>query len=291
MNVSIDFSNSIRDLSRQALNSRVSKIAQQVLRKSLVRPIDYMRYAEFSAILNHLDLKPNTTVLDVGSPQWFSICLAKQYPETVFNYVNIIDSEIEPFQHISEALEIRNLVYLKEDVRNLSFASDTFDQVISISVIEHIYPAAGGDYAALREINRVLKPNGELHLTVPYKDKENVVYMNGDVYERQGDTHTFFAREYDASSFSQLVQESNFSVKSQRFIIERPGLLALDYYEWGPGKSLFLINYVAKLLRLIEKLSRYSLDGLLAQRYLQVVPEPGDRLVNIASLLTPADLS
>lgn len=283
-----DLSKKIRDLSRHALKSiGSSQSARKVLKKALVRPVDYMRYAEFNAVLDQLELKPNTMVLDVSSPQWFCIYLASKYPDTNFIYINIIDSEIEPFQQISQALNLQNLEYLKEDVRELNFKSNSFDQVLSVSVIEHIYPALGGDCAALKEVNRVLKPDGELHLTIPYKDNGNIVYVDGDVYERKGKTSTFFAREYDVESFAKLAKDSGFSAKVLSYIIERPGLFALDYYEWGPGKSLQFINQLPKFLRLAEKLSRYSLDEALAQKNLYVLAEPGDRLVNLAAVLKP----
>lgn len=289
MKLKTDFSKDIRHLSRQALESLDSStIAYKTLRKALARPVDYMRYAEFSAILDQLELKPNTVVLDVSSPQWFCIYLASQYPKTDFVYINIIDSEIEPFQQIRETLGIQNLKYLKEDVRELSFDSNIFDQVISISVIEHIYPASGGDSVALKEINRVLKPEGKLHLTIPYKNEGNVVYVDGDVYERKGEASTFFAREYDALSFSVLVKESGFSADSLNYIIEKPGLLSLDYYEWGPGKSLHLVKYLPKLLKITEKIFHYSFEEALAQKNLHVVAEPGDRLVNLAASLKPS---
>lgn len=291
MELTTDISNCIKTLACNALE-RVgpSDIAYKVLKKSSIRPIDYMRYAEFEAILNQVKIKPNTVVLDVGSPQWFCIYLASQYPETNFKYINILESELEPFSNITQAIGIQNLSYLKEDVRNLSFASGTFDQVISISVIEHIYPPSGGDYTALKEIHRVLKSDGELHLTVPLKNKANIAYVDGDVYEREGNTQTFFAREYDYPSFSKLIEGSNFLQESVSFIVEKPGLLALDYYEWGPGKSLFPMCHTPKLLKLVEKILRYSMDELLAKKYLNVVAKPENRLVNVAALLKPHNL-
>lgn len=289
MKLKTNISEDIKCLSRQALESLDSSTtAYKALKKALTRPVDYMRYAEFSAILDCLELQPDTLVLDVGSPQWFCVYLASQHPKTDFVYINIIDSEIEPFQQISKALGLQNLQYLKEDVRELSFDSESFDQVISISVIEHIAPASGGDCAALKEINRVLKPEGKLHLTVPYKDRGNVVYVDGDVYERKGDVSTFFAREYDAASFSALVEDSEFSAESLNYIIEKPGLLALDYYEWGPGKSLHFIKYLPKLLKVTEKVFNHSFEKVLAQRNLHVVSEPGNRLVNLAASLKPS---
>jgi SAM-dependent methyltransferase len=50
------------------------------------------------------------------------------------------------------------------DARSMGFADATFDQVISISTIEHI----DGDIKAMQEISRVLKKGRSAIITVPY---------------------------------------------------------------------------------------------------------------------------
>lgn len=263
------------------------QVARRVARKHAARPIDYMRYAEFEAILRDLHLPSHATVLDVGSPQWFSLYLATTHPAVEFIYINIVEAELAPYAAIAQALGLTNLHYQIADVRQLEFASDRFDHVISISVLEHIYPETDGDCTALQEIRRVLKPHGTVHLTIPYKSQRNIVYVDGPVYERDQASRNFFAREYDRAMVDQLVQRSGFCITQQWFISEQPGLLALDYYEWGPGKDRWLINQVLKARKLLELLGKRSLDGWLAQRYLAVSPEPRDRLVNLAATLQP----
>jgi len=143
-----------------------------------------MRYAEFDAILRDLEIHPQMTILDVSSPQWFLLYLANRHRATNFYYINILESELAPYKKIAKALGITNLKYQKGDVRNLAFHKDTFDKVISISVLEHIHPEETGDLhaGALREIKRVLRLQGDLLLTLPYKAKGNIVYMDGPVY-------------------------------------------------------------------------------------------------------------
>ena len=51
-----------------------------------------------------------------------------------------------------------------EDIRNLSFADNTFDCVLSSDVLEHV----PNPYAGHREIFRVLKPGGRHIFTVPF---------------------------------------------------------------------------------------------------------------------------
>ncbi len=244
-----------------------------------------MRYAEFEGVLRELTLDPPMTVLDVSSPQWFSFLLAEQYPGIDFHYINILPTELDPYRELAAALRLGNLDYRIADVRNLEIADETYDRVVSISVIEHIYPLQGGDVRALREIARVLKPGGELILTVPYKDKGSVVFMDGPVYERDEPGTNFFAREYDKETFAQLVAQSGMVLETQRFICERRGLLAVDYYEWGPGKNSFVARVNGVTRNLIQRLLGISLDGLLAARHLVLADRITDRVVNVVAKL------
>lgn len=68
-----------------------------------------------------------------------------------------------------------NFKFVKADVRLTPFGNDFFDLVTAISTIEHIglgyYKEAradDGDYQALREIHRVLRPEGLFIITLPY---------------------------------------------------------------------------------------------------------------------------
>lgn len=279
-------SNAIRELSSQALSSfSPPDPAWEVARAGYMRPINYMRCAEFYALSRELIIEPGMRILDISSPQWFSLFLAREYPEAYFDYTNMLDHELDPYKSIYQACEINNLIYHKEDVRALSFDANTFDKVISISVIEHISPEVGGDYKALQEIKRVLKHNGEFILTVPYKNKRNIVYVDGEVYERGSKKRNFYAREYDEKMFNNLVSDSGFHKKRVRFISEKPGLFSLDYYEWGPGKTFALGRYVAKSIRIVERAMKMSLHELLAKYYLRVSPRIEYRVVNIAASL------
>ena len=264
-----------------------NNLAAKITNQSILRPIDYMRCAEFDAILRGLDIAPGTRILDVSSPQWFSIYLAKTFPSTQFDYCNIIDSEIEPYKKLCHHLRIDNLRYHKEDVRKLSFDSDSFDKVLSISVIEHIYPEQGGDNDALQEIKRVLKPEGEMLLTIPYKDYRNIVYIDGEVYERGAKEKNFYAREYDKEMFEELIEDSGFTIRNAWYICEKKGLFSIDYWAWGPGKRIPFARFlVLKSRRVVERLFRCSVDEFLARRYLRVSTQDCKRLVNIAAVLT-----
>ena len=284
-----EVSGAIKALALRAMNGlSPAEQAYSIARSRTIRPVDYMRCAEFDAILRTLRIAPNTKILDVSSPQWFSLFLAAKYPETTFHYINIVDDELIPYETIGRVLDLKNLAFQKGDVRGLEFDESTFDKVISISVIEHVYPETDGDLGALLEIKRVLKPGSELLLTLPFKAKRNIVYMDGPVYERGDQSRNFFAREYDKEMFDKLMDRSGFTKSDVLFICERRGLFAVDYYEWGPGKNSRLASYSVKVRRLVERFARKPIDETLARSYLSVSDEINGRVVNIFASLVKA---
>ncbi|MEO8842387.1 MAG: class I SAM-dependent methyltransferase [Kofleriaceae bacterium] len=281
------------------LSQRIQRLARRTLdalppidpacavaRTALVRPIDYMRWAEFEAVLRTLALQPGERVLDVGSPQWLTLSLAEAHPQTEFVYTNIIERELAPFRAIADALGLSNVTYRLEDARDLTFATAAFDHVVTVSVIEHIYPEVGGDVAALRELGRVMRDGGRLHLTMPFKDRRNVIYLDGAVYERSGDGKQFFAREYDREQFDALIASSGFALDGPaNLITERLGWFALDAYTWGPRSNRITRAAFGVAQLVAERVLRRSFEAMLADRYLSASPTADGRLVNIAVVL------
>lgn len=62
-----------------------------------------------------------------------------------------IDPKIEP-------------THLIDPGRPLPFADNSFDAVICLNTLEHIYDAVG----VLRELHRVVRPGGQVHVAVPF---------------------------------------------------------------------------------------------------------------------------
>ena len=250
-------------------------------------PIDYMRWAEYAAVLHDLDLPAGSRVLDVASPQWLSLYLAARHPAVRFHYVNLVDDELAPYHEIARALGLHNLHFHHADARALPFAGGRFDRCLSVSVIEHVVPEVGGDQAALAEVRRVLRPAGRLLMTVPYKARGGSVFVDGPVWDRPGSGRNFFAREYDRESFAALLDATRFRAASTWFICEKEGLLAADYHEWGPGRGRPAARWHRRLRAWIERVTRRPSDGLLARRYLRVGREVVGRVVNVGVDLTP----
>ncbi len=75
-----------------------------------------------------------------------------------------------------------NLTSTKGDFITNELPDDSFDYVVMVSTIEHVgfgsYDAPGyidGDYKALEEARRVIKPSGRIVLTFPFASTETLV--------------------------------------------------------------------------------------------------------------------
>ena len=286
----IQFDHEIRSIAGHAgklLPKNSAAYREAVLR--FKKPIDYLRCLEFPMVFSHLSLRPQTSVLDIASPQWFSLCLAKRFPETVFYHVNILQEEIDAIEPIARASGIRNIRYGVEDARTLKFPDGFFESAFSISAVEHVAPDFGGDVAVLKEVRRVLKPQGILALSVPFRDRREVVYDNiHPVWERPAQANNFYMRIYDSGQIRELAQAAGFALDKESLMSERVGFFSLEYWEIGPGARKKVKHNIVKLKKKIDKLIGLRLEGWLAKRYL-FSGEPADRssarLINLVATL------
>ncbi|MGQ9631405.1 MAG: class I SAM-dependent methyltransferase [bacterium] len=113
----------------------------------------------------------NKKVLNVGCWEPIDeIHFAKQVKEWVA--IDINPSVIEMARSVARE-ELSDALYSKltfkvEDTTNMSFEDESFDIVVSFSVIEHI-PGEDNRFKALQEMVRVLKKGGYMIITVPNK--------------------------------------------------------------------------------------------------------------------------
>jgi SAM-dependent methyltransferase len=128
------------------------------------------------------------SVLDVGgSESLLPLQLAKRgYSVTVYDFREY------PEQH-------PNLSTIQGDFLANKIPDNSFDFVVMISTIEHIgfgsYGApvyADGDFMAMSQAKRILKPSGRIVLTFPFASKEHIV--------------TEFERWYDITRVQRLIE-------------------------------------------------------------------------------------
>ncbi|MFH1079352.1 MAG: class I SAM-dependent methyltransferase [Pseudomonadota bacterium] len=146
------------------------------------RPIDklHSRCVEYPFAASRLgDAK---TILDVGTiksdPVW--IDWLESLPVKV--HATDYDAPLKPF---------KNITFHQADIRRLPLPDGFFDKVIAVSVVEHVGLEApqvfadtipgvsdDGDLEAVTELTRVLKPGGELIMTVPFGVQDGLILGN-----------------------------------------------------------------------------------------------------------------
>src|SRR5439155_24561432 len=84
-----------------------------------------------------------------------------------------------------------------QDGRALTYADASFDAAYSVSVLEHIPDR--GDSEAIRELIRVVRPEGVVVVTVPFDRRYRETFVKGPVYERKpiGSEAVVYERHYD----------------------------------------------------------------------------------------------
>ena len=107
--------------------------------------------------------------------------------------------DLSPFALRIAKSEVKVGNFLLSDARFLPYRSGSYHVVVCSEVLEHIHD----DQQVLREIFRVLKPNGTAILTAPHGDKYWTV-------EDEVDGHL---RRYSKLGFVSLAERSGFEIK------------------------------------------------------------------------------
>src|SRR5262249_20914134 len=187
-------------------NLRVNGL-QLGLKKSagkITQPINsYTRFPEYHwfdrAIRSHLAEIPSArrpTLLDVASPKMFGLYLAANMAIDV-TLTDLSELNIDEYRMMWKAMQSRasgQVQFSLQDARELRFASDQFDVVYSMSVLEHI-EGERGDSAAIAELLRVLKPGGLLVLSVPFGGRyieQQTIGFSGAARSNRGPASPFF---------------------------------------------------------------------------------------------------
>lgn len=127
------------------------------------------RAIEYPWIQKYISRITGGTVLDVGAREGL--------PSTDLllendNLVYTLDINASPLDQKNQRLIIE-----KGDIRSTRFEDEFFDAVIAVSTLEHVgLPGRygiteadeKGDMRAMQEIHRILKPDGQVFVTLPY---------------------------------------------------------------------------------------------------------------------------
>jgi 2-polyprenyl-3-methyl-5-hydroxy-6-metoxy-1,4-benzoquinol methylase len=136
--------------------------------------------------LHELNLKPNDVVLDAGCGLGRHLRHLARMPELkIFG----IDKNAWALSETSKSMKTMPDVLSKDylvsiaDINRLPFADISFDCIICSEVLEHIPEHE----AAMRELVRILKPQGTLVVSVPRYFSERICwFISRDYYNEEG---------------------------------------------------------------------------------------------------------
>lgn len=226
--------------------------------KLFLNPVSIVRYFEFGFAFKNLSKYAVNAenILDISSPYLFGFYSGKKFNGN-YTYLNPDKKDLSSVKKYSSKLTF-NMNYKADegDAAKLSFESNSFTTIISISVIEHIND--DGDIRAMKELWRVLQPNGILILTFPAANKFSEQFRDDDVYglnNSQQNNKYFFQRIYDDQTLESrlLNQIDNFSILDKEIFGETTSNFYSEYEkrwkQYGFSESVKDPFYIAKYFK------------------------------------------
>lgn len=193
--IGIEFDNFGRNLGWNLIKNHHYSLGKTLV----IHPVNIVRYFEFQFVYESNDWHKCSNVLDVSSPRIFGLYISHNYKNLNYNYINPDSKDTTETQKLLIKPEHWNNLYLSnKDATRLDYQDNSFDTIVSISVIEHI--PNNGDIEALKEMWRVLSPGGNLIITVPYLPNYFEEYFDFDEYQlypATNDGKYFGSRYYD----------------------------------------------------------------------------------------------
>ncbi len=242
-------------------------------------------------ILEWTDPGPDSRLLDCGCGYGFTLRMLAELTEA--DLVGLDGDPDRVAQALGDLERFPKVSAVMGDAQNLPFDDATFDHVVCSEVLEHLPE----DARAVEEMARVLKPGGNLIVTVPCADFPftwdplNWVLKRFGGFQLKGErpwSGIWYGhrRLYDQKRLASLIQESGLEIVEQRPLTFRtPPFAHLLLY--GIGKPLLQRGWIPLGLR--QQAGRVDgADGKpgavagLAMRALNAIDAPNDDPARVA---------
>jgi SAM-dependent methyltransferase len=232
-------------------------------REALIRvlaPLEDVRLFELPETVAALGAASGERVLDMASPKLCAVALARSGVRVTS--VDLLESEIETWRELTRHVDGLDLEVA--DGRQLPFADASFDHAYSISAIEHI--ADDGDFQALAELARVVKPGGRIVFTVPYGATYAQDWREQPLYGEETASDNgrwFFSHVYDDARLARIVESTPGVSESRRRIVRfNRNWLSRLYYRGQPA-TLVLNPVLGLTLHVVEEPGGFAMVELV----------------------------
>jgi len=163
----------------------------------IVQPMDSLRYFEFDFAWRCLRSTNQGRYLDVSSPRLLPLLFIENKSRIEAVLLNPDRKDLPTTRQMARELRVsERCQFVDKVIVETSFEDESFDLISSLSVVEHI----PNDTAAIRKMWALLKPGGQLVLTVPCAQIASAEFVDRDEYELLGkgaDGFVFWQRFYD----------------------------------------------------------------------------------------------
>ena len=217
-------------------------------------------------------------ILDVSSPFLFGFYLCKKEGLN-YSYINPDKRDLYNVQSLANKLDFSgSYTTVFADSRTLDFTDNTFDVVLSISVIEHVNNS--DDSMVMKELWRVIKPGGLLVLTFPVKQVYEEEFRDDDIYNLntvKKEEGFFFQRIYDEENINKRLLSSldNFKIVEKKVFGEITNGFYDEYKKrwektgyWETVKDPYYISKEFKYFPGINDLTGLGVMGLTIKKSL-----------------------
>lgn len=183
--------------------------------------------------LESLGLKPSMRLLEVGSGTGVrSVTLAKYLKHGFVQGIDVSETLLERAKQTLKNAKIKNVKFEEMNVFDLQFEKNTFDFIYIRLVIQHLPNPVN----ALKELRRVLKPNGIIFLEDTDRDWMSI-YPSNDrwdkIYEKvkRGQARNGGDPQCGRKLGSLLIQSGFKDVQTEVISVQGRGAIFKDWIE------------------------------------------------------------
>jgi len=142
------------------------KLMQKYAKENYIIPYDlnWRKGHIYSVVFEENKDLMRGKILYLGCNNGSSACILSKYCEELIG-VDINENAIEKAKSLIDRQGIKNTKFVNSNILKMPFKDNYFDGVYAFQILEHIYPEDMD--IALKEIKRVLKPDGRIIVEFP----------------------------------------------------------------------------------------------------------------------------